>query len=119
MADVFALLIEQLVAEGPIGMVATAQLLGTFRCGKPCHSSTPTRWCLTGVKLPDGRVLRLEHFRSARRLMTSKPALLRFLASQQIETQNPFPAAPKSPAQQTRDGEAASRELNTIFGTRS
>jgi hypothetical protein len=103
--------IERLLAETPIGMAETARLLGTFRGGRPCHASTPVRWCLTGVKLPDGRTLRLEHYRTAGRLMTSKPALLRFLAAQQGEIPAP---PPRSPAQRTRDATAAARELKKL-----
>jgi hypothetical protein len=55
--------LDKLIAEGLIGMAEVGRLLGTFRGGRPCHPSTPTRWCLEGVKLPDGRRLRLEHVR--------------------------------------------------------
>ena len=118
MADSISQHIEQLIAEGPIGMAETARLLGTFRGSKPCHSSTPTRWCLSGVKLPGGRVLRLEHYRTAGRLMTSKPALLRFLAAQQGDAGAPFdrPTSPtRSPTQRNRDSDGAAHELKTKF----
>lgn len=119
MADSVFQHIEQLIAEGPIGMAETARLLGTFRGGKPCHSSTPTRWCLSGVKLLDGRTLRLEHYRTAGRLMTSKAAVLRFLAAQQggaggvPSTDN---SPPRSPTQRNSDSNAASRELKNTYG---
>lgn len=111
MADSVSQQIQKLIEEGPIGMAETARLLGTFRGGRPCHPSTPTRWCFTGVKLPNGSTLRLEHYRSAGRLMTSKPALLRFLAAQQDELPE---APPRSPAQRNLDSETAGRELKSI-----
>lgn len=116
MADSISQHIEKLIAEGPIGMAETARLLGTFRGGKPCHSSTPTRWCLTGVKLSDSRVLRLEHYRTAGRLMTSKPALLRFLAAQQGDTGALIcsPTPTRSPAERNHDSEVAGRELDAM-----
>lgn len=110
MTDEPSALIERLVAEGPIGMTATARMLGTFRGGKPCHATTPTRWCLSGVKLSDGRTLRLEHYRTAGRLMTSRAAVLRFLAAQQVD---PPSQLNRSPAQRTLDAEAAGRELES------
>jgi len=111
MADSISSQIEKLLAEGPIGMAETARLLGTFRGGKPCHPSTPTRWCYSGVKLPDGSTLRLEHFRSAGRLVTSKAALLRFLTAQQGEMPAP---SPRSPAQRNCAAEAAGAELEAM-----
>lgn len=109
--------IQRLVDEGPIGMAETARLLGTFRGGKPCHSSTPTRWCLDGVRLPDGNALRLEHFRAAGRLMTSKAALLRFLAAQQDADADAGvvpPTTGRSPAARNRAADAAGRELDSM-----
>ena len=92
-------------------MAAAARLLGTFRGGKPCHPSTLTRWCLSGVTLPDGSTLRLEHYRTAGRLMTSKAALLRFLAAQQVAV----PAQPvRSPAQRNRASEDAGTKLRDM-----
>jgi hypothetical protein len=63
------------------------------------------------VKLADGRILRLEHYRTAGRLMTSQAAILRFLAAQQIE----MPAAPsRTPTQRNRDSEVAELELKKL-----
>lgn len=112
MNDGIRKLIERLISEGAIGMTEAASLPGTFRGGRPCHPSTLTRWCLTGVRLPDGTVLRLEHFRVAGRLMTSRAALLRFLAAQQTGPPDP---PPRSPAQRDRDAAAAGLELDNLM----
>lgn len=103
--------IQRLLDEGPIGMAQVAKIVGTFRLGKPCHPSTPTRWCLYGVRLPDGTVLRLEHYRTAGRLMTSTPAVVRFLVAQQTD---PPPPPPRSAAERNRAAEAAGSELEKL-----
>ena len=113
MADSISQLIERLIQEGPIGMTQVGRLLGTFRGGKPCHPSTPTRWCLSGVRLPGGRILRLEHYRTAGRLMTSKAALIRFLAAQQQPVDVPD-VAPRSPAERRRAAETAAEQLEAL-----
>jgi len=105
--------IDRILGENPIGMSECARLLGTFRGGRPCHPSTPVRWCTRGVKLVDGSVLRLEHIRMGDRLMTSRPALLRFLAAQQQPSDVPV-AQPRTPAQQKRDAENADRKLDAL-----
>ena len=102
--------IERIIAEGAIGMTETARLLGTFCGGKKSHPSTPTRWCLTGVRLGDGRILRLEHYRTAGRLMTSRAALVRFLAAQQQPIDIPD-AKPRSLTERKRANDLAEEEL--------
>lgn len=77
--------VDRLTAEGLIGMVEAARLMGTFRNGKGTHPSTLIRWCLNGISLADGRLLKLESIRCSNRLLTSRPAVLRFLAAQQDE----------------------------------
>jgi hypothetical protein len=100
-------IVEKLTAEGLIGMAETARVLGTFRSGKPTHPSTPTRWALDGIRLPDGRRLKLEHIRMGDRIMTSKPALVRFLAAQQDPSIVPETNLPRSPAQRRKEIEDA------------
>jgi hypothetical protein len=114
MADSVSEHINKIISEGAIGMAECARLLGSFRGGRPCHPSTPTRWCLSGVRLPDGRILRLEHYRTAGRLMTSRPALLRFLAAQQEPIDLPDPSAPRSPAERQRAAKRAEAELESL-----
>jgi hypothetical protein len=68
--------IERILSEGPIGLAAAARLMGSYRQGKPCHPATITRWCLEGVKLADGRTVKLESIAITNRKMTSGPPLL-------------------------------------------
>ena len=55
------------------------------------------------VVLPDGRTVRLEHVRIGGRLMTSRAAVLRYIAAQQ-PAPDPTPADPpaRSPAERRR-----------------
>jgi len=78
--------IDRILTEQPIGMSAAARLMGSFRNNRGCHPSTIVRWCHPGVRLPDGRLVALEHIKVAGRLMTSRPAILRFIAAQQVHS---------------------------------
>ncbi len=106
-------LIERIIAEGAIGCAEAARLFGTFRSGRPCHPATISRWCISGVRVRDGRRVKLEHFRGAGKLMTSKQAIFRYLAIQQEPAESaqhekiPIP----TPSERRRSIEAASREL--------
>lgn len=100
---------DRLVEEGLIGASAIARLMGRYRGEKPCHPSTVTRWCLQGVRLPGGATVRLEHVRVAGRVMSTRPALLRFLAVQAAS--DPAPTPPRAPAERTRASDAVARRL--------
>lgn len=106
--------VQKILDEGAIGMAETARLIGTFRGGRSTHPSTITRWCLHGVKLANGKFLKLEFIRVADRLMTSKPALLRFLAAQQDRFVEESAAQPRTPAQRKRAADAAEAELEAM-----
>lgn len=99
-ADPLAL-VQQIITEGPIGMSAAARLVGT-------DASTVVRWATKGV-MAGGRRLTLEHVRTAGKLITSRLAVARFLASQQRPPeggpQSP-PAGPR-PCKPSRASEAA------------
>jgi hypothetical protein len=47
------------------------------------------RWAVKGIKLPDGRVVKLETLKLAGRYMTSIEALERFIAAQNEPVTNP------------------------------
>ena len=95
--------VQHLSAEGLIGMRAAARIYGEAKDGKPPHASTPSRHAISGVRLRDGRVLKLEVIRIAGRLMTTRQAVLRFFAAQNGDTDPPtLPPVPASPRQRTR-----------------
>lgn len=106
--------IDRLLDEHPIGMSQAARLLGTFRGGRACHPSTVVRWCHPGVRLADGRQLRLEHLKVAGRLMTSRPALLRFLAAQQTPDSCPEVEPPRTAAERRRAFADSETDLDAL-----
>ena len=67
--------IDRILTESPIGLSAAAKLFGTFRVGRPTSPATLFRWCVDGVKLRDGRRVRLEHIRIGNRLLTSRAGM--------------------------------------------
>ncbi|MCE9566843.1 MAG: DUF1580 domain-containing protein [Planctomycetes bacterium] len=110
-------LVERILAEGPIGVSQACKIFGTFREGKRVHPSTITRWWSEGVKLANGRVVKLECVKIAGRLSTSKAAVMRFITEQQDTTnapEQPTSRERRSPAQRQKDSEAADRELQKL-----
>ncbi len=94
-------LIDRLLDEGAVGVCEVARLAGKFRRGRPTHATTVTRWITAGVTTPGG-VVRLEAVRLNGRWVSSRAALVRFIAAQQL--QHPAPAQ-----QSSRTTGAASR----------
>lgn len=78
-----AAMTARLVAEGLIGLAPASRLFGTTRNGRPKHPSTLTRYHHGGVRCADGQVVRLECVKVGSQLMTSRDAVLRFIAAQQ------------------------------------
>lgn len=109
----------RLMAEGLISLSRAATLFGEFRGGKQTHTSTVSRWCLCGVRLPAGRVVKLEHIRLGNRLATTAQAVLRFVESQQAESSACDQAVSMTPAQASRQRTAASAELDAAIGAAS
>lgn len=98
-------LIGRLTTEGPIGMRAAGRITAT-------HSATCHRWATEGLLLPDGTRLRLESIKSGGRVLTSKPALMAFIAAQQRHEPNgSAEAGPRSPHVRTVASERAAKEL--------
>jgi hypothetical protein len=98
--------IDRLLSESPIGLSAAAKLFGSFRGGQPTSPATLYRWCTQGIRLRDGTRVHLEHIRIGARLMTSRPACIRFVEAQQSEP-TAASSPPKSPRPSTRQRRAA------------
>ncbi|MFO0796375.1 MAG: DUF1580 domain-containing protein [Gemmataceae bacterium] len=113
MPDATTDLVERLLTEGPIGPAAAARLYGSYRGGRPTHPSTIVRHIQDGVRLADGTVLRLEGVRIGGRLVTSRPAIVRFIAAQQ-PADAPAPARPRSPAAGATAADAAGERLKAV-----
>jgi hypothetical protein len=114
-------LVTKILAEGPIGMSAAAGLMGKYRDSKPTHPSTITRWAAKGVRIAGGRAIRLETIKVNGRLLTSRAAIVRFIAAQQdppptAVTQSP--ARAETPARRRQAAARASSELDALLGGR-
>lgn len=103
--------VRRLQREGLIGLSEAAKLFGTYRGGRPTHPATVGRWALHGVRLGDGRLVRLETIRLAGRLGTSRAAVERFLAAQQGAEPMPAGQPVRTPANRRRESAKAEREL--------
>ena len=74
--------------------------------------STGSRWASQGVRLPDGRRVKLEAVRIGSRLLTTDAAVARFLAALNGDPPATTAAAePRGPGQRRRASEAAGRRL--------
>lgn len=99
--------IEKLIAEGPFPTSHAAKVFTkSLRADRPVHPGTVARWIAKGHRLPDGRRVRLEGLRLGGKILTTMPAILRFLAAQQSSedrdmSANRAPAARRSNAART------------------
>jgi hypothetical protein len=105
--------VARLMDEGVIGMKQAAKLCGTFRQGKPTRSGTIARWAMRGIKLEDGRLLKLESFRLNGRLCTSKQAIIRFIRAQNASTAAGAPET-TTPAERSRTAATAAKRLDEL-----
>src|SRR5262245_26929628 len=114
-AETLAETAERLISEGLIGLPAAARVFPPGRADRPTSPATVWRWCRRGVKLPDGRVAVLEHVRVGGRWVTSRPAVVRFLAlltsAHPSPTDQPAPTPTQTPARRGRAAERAAEKL--------
>jgi hypothetical protein len=79
--------VNRLLGEGAIPMAAASRVIGeSFKGNRRTHPSTLMRWIVKGILLPNGDRLKLEGFRLNGRYMTSRAAVVRFIAAQQPAT---------------------------------
>ena len=106
-------MVERLLGEpDKMGMYAAGVMLGESNGGAPIHATTVTRWCLRGVKLSGGRRVHLEHIRAGGKLITTRAAIVRFLAAQ---TETPEPACTlRTVTERRRAADAAAAELEAM-----
>lgn len=109
-------LIQQEVAGG--GGLSPAQTAKRFPSVKAddddtrVNPSTVWRWITRGLKLPDGRRVRLEAVRLGASYLTSEPAILRFIAAQQRGADPITP--PRTRRQRDRAADRAGAELERM-----
>ena len=101
---------DEVLSGSGLSFAAAAKLLPSTRGGRPVHSATSWRWALQGVRLPDGRKLRLGAVKVSGHFATSRQALARFIDAQTPDLDaDPCPgaAAARPPAQGQRGGRRA------------
>jgi hypothetical protein len=101
--------------ETLMGLAQAARRLPSGRSDRPVSPSTVFRWVHDGVKLPDGKIVRLEAIRLGGRWLTSVEALERFAVAQTPrldETSEP-PGLPRSPSVRRRASQRAATELES------
>jgi hypothetical protein len=101
------------VREGKSLSLSGVARLFPGRSGRPMNPSTIYRWIISGVKLPDGSRLQLEAVRVGHRMLTSMPAVERFIAANTASHSGDVDP-PHSPAQRRRAAEAADAELDSL-----
>ena len=108
-------LLEELAAGQGIGMAEAASALPAGRSGKTVCRACVWRWATRGIHLANGRVLKLESARVGNRPITSRAAIRRFIAAQNVvvdpateSTSSPTPApTPEPTGKPTRKPRAA------------
>ena len=106
-------MVNRILSEEKISTSLAGQIVGANTGGSPIHKSTIVRWCLKGVKLSDGRRVYLDHIRAVGRIVTSREALVRFLAEQSALPTSDTPAI-RTPTQRSKASERAAKELEAL-----
>jgi hypothetical protein len=101
-----------LLGETLIGLVEVARKFPGKKSNQRIHKSTVIRWCLKGTRVPDGRVVKLEHIRAGNKLLTSWEAVGRYVAA----LSEPPPDAPPA---RTPSRVNAGREVQRPPGSRA
>jgi hypothetical protein len=70
-----------LINEVVYSFAKATQFVPPGRNGRKSHISTLLRWATKGAKAPDGTIVRLEAKRLGGRWVTSREAILRFMAA--------------------------------------
>jgi hypothetical protein len=109
-------LAQRLLAEGLTPLAKAARKVPSFRGGRPTSPGCLWRWATHGAKAADGTVVKLETVTlCGGRLLTSEPALARFLARLTTAAipANGLPPSP-SPSRRRRAAEQAGQELERL-----
>jgi hypothetical protein len=107
-----------LLGEQLLSLSQAARRIPAYRGSRGCNPSTIFRWITNGIKLPDGRLLRMEALRLANRWITSVEAVDRFLIVQhesfapRADLHTHAPA--RTPAQRQRAAQQAAARLEDL-----
>ncbi len=102
-------LVERITSEGTLGMRAAAALAGQK------SASTLVRWHKRGVRR-DGSIIKLEAIRTGAKRLTSRAAVLRFLAAlNEPATVPPSGSIIEQPATRRKRAGKASAKLDALL----
>lgn len=105
--------VSRILTEGPQGLAALAAAIPSHRRDSHLTPQALWRWAVRGIRLADGRVVRLETVRVAGRYLSSRAAVERFVRAQSEPTDpTPLPAASRSPARRQRASDRAAEQLD-------
>jgi hypothetical protein len=100
-----------ILREHTLRLADIGNYLPPGRRGKRLSLSAALRWVLDGVRLPDGRRVKLEAVRCGNKWITSVEALERFADAQTPRREEHPAPTPRTPAARQRASERAGREL--------
>jgi hypothetical protein len=108
--------VREIAAGSGLSLAGAAKLFPSYRAGRPVNPTCIWRWARAGVRLSDGRTVRLEVSKVAGRWLTSTQAVERFIAAQQAPHASDAgaPAAPRTPRARQRAAERAGAELAKV-----
>ena len=102
----------EVVQGSGLSLGHAARRFPAYRAGRPVNTSTIFRWITGGVRLPDGRCVRLEAVRLGGRWLTSPQAIERFIAAQTPSLDTDPTPLPRTSAQRQRAADRAARQLD-------
>jgi hypothetical protein len=103
-----------LAIEKTFPLSQASKFLPSARKGRPVSLSCLLRWVLDGVKLKDGRRIRLEALRLGGKWVTSMEAIQRFAEAQTPTLEFRRQTLPQSPVRRRKAAERAAKELERI-----
>src|SRR4051812_33965353 len=109
-------LAQRLLIEGLKPLAQVARKVPSFRNGRPTSPGCLWRWATPGAKAADRSTVKLEPVNlCGGRLLTSEPALARFLARLTAAAASPDGPPPSpSPSRRRQAAEKAGRELERL-----
>lgn len=109
--DPLTMLLEEIQQGKGVSLAAAVRPLPAHRGSGRVNAATAYRWGTKGVKLPDGRVVKLAVARCGGRFLTTREAVSRFLRETTTAVCPQGAPALRSPAARTRASRAAEQEL--------
>jgi Protein of unknown function (DUF1580) len=103
-----------IASEEVLSLAQAAKLLPPGRLGRPCAFPTILRWCLSGARSLDGRLVKLECLRLGGKWITSRQAIQRW-AEALTPQMDDAPSQPtQTMKQRKRRAEKETRELEKL-----